>query len=340
MTVPSGIGSWPGTDIREAATIVRDLLAALDTREGESGDGGVTGLPYLPELPDRGPGGDLIGRTAALLVELPVDLQPMGWRLVDRPGRDLARTEALWREDLDVLAELYDGYDGRLKLAVAGPWTLAASLWLHRGERVVVDEGAARDVAESLAEGVRELLARVRRLIPGAELVVQFDEPSLPAVLAGSLPTASGFGRLRPVDPQLALGVLRGVVAAAGERTTVVHCCAAYPPLPLLRAVGASALSLDTTLLTPRGWEGVAVAFEDGIGLYAGCLPTIDGNAGGADVAGAILRSWDQIGIDRKGLVQLVVTPTCGLSGLTPSAAVSRQQVVIDVAQRLRERAD
>ena len=87
MTHASGIGSWPGTSVRDALAQVRELL------DGE--------LPYLPELPARGPGADLIGRTAGLLVGLPVDLQPTGWRLVDRPGLDAGRTAALWREDLD-----------------------------------------------------------------------------------------------------------------------------------------------------------------------------------------------------------------------------------------------
>ena len=92
MTRATGIGSWPGTDLREALRTVRDLLAE-------------DGLPYLPEAPARGPGADLIGRTAGLLVDLTVDLQPSGWRFVDRPGHDARRTSSLWRQDLDDLAE-------------------------------------------------------------------------------------------------------------------------------------------------------------------------------------------------------------------------------------------
>lgn len=331
MTQASGVGSWPGVEIREAVTVVRDLLAGLD------GDG-VTGLPYLPELPARGPGGDLIGRTAGLLVDLPVDLQPSGWRFVDRPGSDLARTQAFWREDLDVLAEAYDGYTGPLKLALAGPWTLAAGIMLHRGERVVVDDGAVRDLGESLAEGVRDLLHQVRRLVPGAQIVMQYDEPSLPAVLAGQLPTASGLGRLAPVDPQTALGVLRTVVAAAGERPTVVHCCAPYPPLPVLRASGASGLSLDTTLLTPRGWEGVAVALEEGTCLYAGCLPT-ETDVTERAAAQQVSQMWDRIGLSRSDLARVTVTPACGLAGSTPAEAIARQRAVVDIARRLAARA-
>jgi hypothetical protein len=81
------------------------------------------GLPYLPELPARGPGADIIGRGAGLLADLEVDLQPMGWRFVDRAGRDSHRTSALLREDLDELAEAFDAYEGDLKVQIAGPWT-------------------------------------------------------------------------------------------------------------------------------------------------------------------------------------------------------------------------
>ncbi|MDN5796027.1 MAG: methionine synthase [Intrasporangium sp.] len=324
MTTASGIGSWPGTSIRDALAQVRELL-----------DGH---LPYLPELPDRGPGGDLVGRSAGLLVELPVDLQPMGWRLVDRPGRDGGRIAALWREDLDELAEAFDGHTGPLKLQVAGPWTLAASIWLPRGERAVVDEGATRDLIASLAQGVREHVATVRSLVPDAEIVLQLDEPSLPAVLDGRLPTASGFGRLPAVDPQVALAGLREVLAAH-EGLTVVHCCAARPPLPLLRSAEPSALSVDCTLLGPRGWEGLAVAAESGIRLHAGVVPTDGSRTRAADLADALVDPWRRVGMPLSSLADVVVTPTCGLGGRPPEKARAVQRAAVETASELAERA-
>ena len=86
----TGVGSLPGTDPAEAVRVVL----------GELPD-----LPHLPELPARGLGADMIGRGAALLVDLPVDVQPSGWRLVDRPGRDARRAADLLARDLDALEE-------------------------------------------------------------------------------------------------------------------------------------------------------------------------------------------------------------------------------------------
>jgi len=215
----------------------------------------------------------MIGRGAGLLADLKVDLQPMGWRFVDRAGRDSHRTSALLREDLDELAEAFDGYEGDLKVQIAGPWTLASSIWLHRGERAVVDVGATRDLIGSLAEGLRVHLGELARLVPEATLVVQIDEPGLPSVLSGELPTASGFGRIRAIDPTTAAEGLRDVVAAAGDRHTVVHCCAPDVPLVVLRNTGVKAVSLDTSLLSPKGWESVAATVESGRGALGGGDP-------------------------------------------------------------------
>lgn len=356
MARATGIGSLPGTDIGESLRGVREILAVDDH------------LPYLPELPARGPGADMIGRAAGLLVDLHVDLQPAGWRLVERPGHDAARTGAFWRQDLDELAEAFDGWQGDLKLQCTGPWTLAAHLELTRGEKVLVDPGAVRDLTGSLAEGIRVHLDTVQRLVPGARLVLQVDEPSLPAVLAGHLPTASGYGHLRSVDPQRAMNGLREVLDAAGThplvplvgdrdrdpranqvppaeaplpeaRATVVHCCDRAVPLPLLRATGVGAVSLDVTDLTPQRWESIAATTEQGVALWAGCLAT-DGSSTSKAAAQVVERGWSDAGLSPRGLTDLVATPTCGLAGLTPQGAWSVQRRAVEVAAEWTERAE
>lgn len=284
----------------------------------------------------------MIGRGAGLLADLKVDLQPMGWRFVDRAGRDSKRTSALLREDLDELAEAFDGYGGDLKVQIAGPWTLASSIWLHRGERAVVDAGATRDLIGSLAEGLRVHLSELARLVPKANLLVQIDEPGLPSVLSGNLPTASGFGRIRAIDPTVAAEGLRDVVAAAGDRHTVVHCCAPDVPLVLLRDTGVKAVSLDTTLLDPRGWESVAATVESGVELWAGGVPTQDPSARVmkvTDVIDPLVRGWRRVGLPLADLGSVTLTPTCGLAGLSPSGATSVQRLAVDAARALTETA-
>jgi methionine synthase II (cobalamin-independent) len=326
----TGIGSWPASDVVEAMRI-------------SFGELGERGIPYLPELPARGPGSDLLGRAAVLLVDTPVDLQPSGWRLVSRPGRDLERAQAMLRQDLEVLAEVGDGYVGPLKIQVAGPWTLAAGVYLPRLERAVLDPGACRDLVGALAEGLALHVAEVRRLVPGASVVVQVDEPGIDAVLNGRLPTASGFGRLRAVEEPVVVEGLAAVTAAAasgGAVETVVHCCAGNPPLGVLRKSGASGVSVDVGKLGAAGWEAVAEAVEAGHGLWAGAVPTSVPDRSPAAVAEAIWRPWRRLGLDVEMLERVVVTPSCGLAGLAPSAARTALTRAVDGARELARHAE
>jgi methionine synthase II (cobalamin-independent) len=307
----SAVGSWPGSDVLDAARTVLGELAEPS-------------VPHLAELPGRGPGSDVIGRGALFLVDLPVDLQPSGWRLVPRPGRDLERGQALLRQDLDVLAEVADGYQGLLKVQVAGPWTLAASLHLPRLERAVVDAGACRDIVAALAEGVAVHVAEVRRLVPGAEIVLQLDEPSIAAVLEGRIATASGMGRLRAVDEPVVVDGLRDVLDAAtkaGAVHTVLHCCAADVPVEPLLRTGVGGLSVDVSLLGVAGWEALGPGLENGLWLWAGAVPTRGAVPAAAAVADAVWTPWRRLGLDPALAAQVVVTPACGLAGTTPRDA-------------------
>ena len=172
----------PGTNPAEAMRVIA----------GELPD-----FPHLPELPDRGPGADLTGRTAGLLIDIAVEVTPRGWRLAERPGRDLVRARSMLSSDLDVLEEVLDGFRGPVKIQLCGPWTLAATLELPRTMNVAIaDPGAIADLTASLAEGAAAYAADVAKRVPGAQVVVQFDEPALPAVAGGLVPTASGLSRL------------------------------------------------------------------------------------------------------------------------------------------------
>ncbi|MGY0005520.1 methionine synthase [Micromonospora sp. I033] len=320
----TGIGSLPCTDVAEAQRIVLGELPAL---------------PHLPELPARGPGADLIGRTGGLLVELPVELYAARWRIAPRPGKDLRRARDLMERDLDQLAEQAEDYAGPVKIQAAGPFTLAASLELPIGGRLLRDPGAVRDLAGSLGEGLRGHVAAVARRLPRATVLLQLDEPSLPAVLAGRVPTESGFGTHRAVESEVARALLSGVLEAAGV-PTVVHCCAPDVPLELIRTAGAVGVALDLELVTDLDPLGEAV--DAGLGLLAGAAPALPPPAGraptSAQVADRVRRVWDQLGFPRRRLAeQVVVTPACGLAGATPAYVRTVLAACRDAGRRLAE---
>ncbi len=333
MGAATGVGSLPGTDVREAVRVVL----------GELPD-----LPHLPELPARGPGAEMTGRAVALLTALPAEWGPFGWRLVPRAGRDLHRARSLLAEDLDALEEAAEGYTGPLKVQVCGPWTLAATLELGSGEKALADPGARRDLAASLAEGVAGHVAELRRRVPGADLAVQLDEPSLPAVAEGGVPTASGFSRLRAVpEPELLehLSLLLNTVASAGAEP-VVHCCASAPPVQLLVRAGARALSVDATLLTPGADDALGEALESGVHLLLGTVPATGPAA--LPVTGPATSDVDdaqparvlghRLGVPPGELAErMSITPTCGLVGATPAYARAALGRARAAARRLVE---
>jgi hypothetical protein len=291
----TGVGSLPGTDIVEA---VKATFGELPE------------LPYLPELPARGPGADMLGRTAGLLVDLPVELYAGQWRTAARAGRDLRRTRELLRRDLDTLTDQSDGYTGPLKVQAAGPWTLAAGLDLPVGGRVLRDHGAVHDLTASLAEGLAAHVAEVSARVPGAQVLLQLDEPSLPAVLAGRVPTESGWQTLRAVSAPNVTSGLSTVVDAVGV-PVVAHCCAADVPLGLLRDAGAAAVAVDLALVEEL--DPLGELLDAGLGLFAGrAEPDAD----------ALRTLWRDLGFPAERLpVQVVVTPACGLAGATPAQA-------------------
>lgn len=316
----SGVGSLPGTDPVEATRLVVGELPEF---------------AHIPELPARGPGADLIGRSAALLVDLAVDLTPGGWRLVPRPGLDQRRAEELLARDLDAVHDVADAWTGPFKLQAAGPWTLAAGLERTRGDRAVVDAGARRDLAQSLAEGLAGHAAAVAARVPGAQLVLQLDEPSVPAVLQGGLPTVSGFGRL----PAVEAGIVEQELAALVSRLpvpVVVHCCAPRMPVELFRAAGAAALSFDLDQV--QDLDAVGAAIEAGAHLFPGVVPGTDATVPTPKATASRVQAWwRELGFPADELAAAVtLTPSCGLAGASPAYARSAMAHVREAAKYLQ----
>ncbi|WP_426003346.1 hypothetical protein ACPFL9_13815 [Paenarthrobacter sp. NyZ202] len=316
-------GTWPGTDHAEAVRTVR----------GELGD---PHLPFLPELPDRGVGADAVGRTSALLVDLAVDVQPHGWRLVDRPGKDEQRARSLLASDINVLADIAGAEDAQattLKVQFVGPLTLAANLYLHNGERSLLDYGARRDIAESLAAGVGSHLQRLAAAVPDARIVVQVDEPDIAAVMAGTIPTASGYRTLRSIAGEEVTGAWRLVVEAlksAGAVETVISVPKIEAPIERILSAGADGVAVPLKALTTRQWEQLAAAAEAGKRVWAGAMATDGPLPRTADIVNTIWRPWRQLGLPASLLSGLRVTPATGLAHLPPSTA---KEVLVRLTQ-------
>ncbi|GAA0539534.1 methionine synthase [Paractinoplanes ferrugineus] len=316
----TGIGSLPGTDIVEAQRVVL----------GELPD-----LPHLPELPERGPGADILGRSAGFLVDLPVQLYAGRWQLAPRPGQDLRRTADLLERDLDQMTEQGDGFTGVFKVQAAGPWTLAAGLEMLIGGRVLRDPGAVRDLTDSLAEGLRRHVDDVRKRLPGATVLLQLDEPSLPSVLAGQVPTESGLSSYRAVEAADAATALRTIVEAVGV-PVVAHCCAPGVPLRVFRDARVAGFALDLALL--KDLDPLGEAIEAGVGLFAGAVPTSGPKPDGKQAAERVRKLWSRLGFSpAKAARQVVVTPACGLAGASPAYVRAALIACREAGRRLAE---
>ncbi len=333
----TAIGSMPGSDPLEAARLVSGTFPELTP---------------MPELPARGVGADMLGRTAGMLLDLPVEVVPSGYRVATHPGRDQRRAADLLRWDLDALQTVAEseGAPERVKIQAAGPWTLAAGIELVRGHRVLTDHGALRDFTDSLVEGVVQHVTQVSAR-SSAPVVVQLDEPALPAVLAGDLPTPSGYGTVPAVPEPEAEGLLAGVLDRLNRAVgapVIVHCCAPRPPVSLLRRSGAGAIAFDAT--AAGSFPGALAdelgeAWEEGTVLFLGLVPTGPSSPSPvtpslADVAAPARELVARLGFDRRFLAERAVpTPTCGLAGSSSQWARLALNRAVELGRMFRDEA-
>lgn len=317
-----GGSPWGGTDAAEAHRVTLGEL-------------GADHWPVLPELPERGPGADATGRSAALLHELAVDRRPHGWR-VSPPGTagsgmDRRRAASFWREDAHRWADTA-GAEGaaaaRLAVRVRGPLSLLAGLWLPGGERVLADHGARRDVAASQLEGLTQALPRLRAATGAGALGVVLDEPWAAAVLAGALPTASGYRTVRSLPRDEARGLWRALLAALtalpgvdrlwlapGRRAASAP--ADLPRVPALAALAGESLpaSGDDDTPVPVSLVVPVGDLDDGPDGAPGTREAWEVAAGWADAGRGLtlspaartrptdlVRTWERLGADLAGL--------------------------------------
>ena len=278
----------------------------------------------------------MIGRAGALLVDIGIDTVPRGYRIA--PGRSavMRRAVSLLNEDLDALEEAWEraglrGGTRTVKVQSPGPITLAAQLELSGGHRAITDAGAVRDLTASLAEGVALHRAEVARRLD-TTVVVQFDEPLLPAALAGRLSGVTSFTPVHPVDEPVAIGLIDDCVASVGAEV-VLHSCAADLPWKMLQRSSVHAVSIDVSTLATADLDGIGEFVESGRTVLLGVIPSTAPAAHPPfeEVAKAAVAITDRLGFARSLLRERIgVTPACGLAGADPEWA----RIAIELAQK------
>lgn len=323
----TGLGSWPGVSARAAAEVV----------VGELGGS----LAHLVELPGRGVGADMIGRAGALLVDIAIDTAPRGYRLAARPGAVTRRAVSLLGEDADALEEAWEvaglrGSGHPVKVQAAGPLTLAAEVELANGHRAITDPGAMRDLAASLAEGLKTHRADLARRLD-TPVIVQLDEPSLAAAVTGRLTGVTTLSPVAAIDEAVATALLDGCAETIGGEV-LVHSCAAGLPWNVLQRSVISALALDCTGLDADYYDQIGAFIDSGRTVVMGLVPALAPAQRPAveQLASAVAGITDRIGFNRSILAERVgISPVCGMAGATPAWARTAVGLVRKVGEAL-----
>jgi methionine synthase II (cobalamin-independent) len=288
----------------------------------------------------------MIGRAAALLVDIGMDTVPRGYRIASGRSAVVRRAASLLDEDIDALEEAWEkaglrGGTRAVKVQAPGPITLAAQLELPGGHRAITDPGAVRDLAGSLAEGVAAHRAELARRLD-TQVVVQFDEPSLPAALEGRLTGVTSFTPVHPVDESVAIGLLDDCVAIVGV-DVALHSCAAGLPWKVLQRSCIHALSVDVSTLTAADLDGVGDFVDSGRTVMLGVVPTVAPSArpSAEEMAKAGVAVTDRLGFARSVLRERIgITPACGLAAATPQWARTAIELAQSIADAFAEDPD
>lgn len=308
MTSVAGHGLWPGEDILPAQLEIFEDLTSAPT--------GVTPMPFFAELPVRAAGATRLGRTLSLLDQMPVELGPHGWKLADHPGLDLERSQRLLTQDIEALGIAGAGYSGPLVIDCMGPWTLAAQLYLARGDRALTDFGAVRELGLSLSQGLRQLVEKLRSQIPGAQVTIRLDEHLLGQVAAGVLPTFSGYSRIPAVPGPVLVQHLQPVIDAikADGSTSVVSIGNAWVGIAPAVHAQADSIMMDfgtQSSWNERGWELIARAVELGHGFWMGLPAPEVSQCSGPNIrslSDSLLVPWQRIGLETRRLDDVVIS--------------------------------
>jgi hypothetical protein len=287
--------------------------------------GACPDLPFWPTRPEAVRDEEMVRQWALGLPGVGETDGGLAWVGRDKaPGRPGLAPSAAGTLD-SFLRALRSRPPGWLKVQATGPVTLA--LALRTGGREALTVPAARGpLGLGYAARVRSLMTRVREALPAWKVLLVLDEPGLGHDLVGA-------------RPNLALDLWR-TVGSTGAEVTGVHCCAA-PPWGLVLDLNPQLVSFDAVAHGDAATDDPAFRrlVESGAGVAWGLVPAADGPGAGtgagagpvdpAAVAGRLLDlvRWTAGDYLPEVLARSVVTPTCGLAGVSEPEAVRRLEV-------------
>jgi hypothetical protein len=314
--IATAIGSLPHHDAAAAAALVLRCLPEL---------------PAAPELPMRTPLEGVVAQWARAIDGIHVEADGTLTQVSALDGHE----EINAAFDAEAHAGLLTFLDiavaqpvppRRIKVQCAGPLTLGVALV----EMGIDPDVAFRLGARTARAWARALEALVGSRLPGAAIVLCFDEPALVRWRAGTA----------PLDREAATDILSTALAAPAC-LTAVHVCGrgdlrlALDAGPRLVHFDIDALDIDDAVSLSRFLEG-------GGWVVWGAIPThrpVGEQA--APLWKALLDTWCELtrrGCDPSRLrSQALVAPACGLAGHGASQAERAMMLAREIGGRVHD---
>jgi hypothetical protein len=322
----TGIGSLPFTSGTSAIRSVAEFSPEI---------------PFWPQLPQISERESIIGQGLGIVENL---IQPRdnGYGYQVKEGQLDSVLEIFHRSDGELSPSNAAGFgefegaltSGRFSSALAvkgqieGPITLAAYLF-HKGKPFLADPALFGAIAFHISQIINWQIQRLK--VAGVPVLMFVDEPAL--CLEASLANAvSEEQRLNALAATLDGARTRGAYAG-------LHCCAARPFERMCR-VHPDIISFDAHEgldLFFADWHALDFMQQGGTVAY-GIVPTRAG-VNAADSATIFLR-WlkaaSSAGDPQKFAQRAMITATCGLGLLDPSAVAESFEVAHSVSKLIR----
>ena len=319
----TGIGSLPFTSCASAIRSVAEFSPEI---------------PFWPQLPQLSERESIVGQGLGIVENL-IEPRDDGYGYQVKEGQLDSALEILHRSDGELLPMNAVGFgafedalsSGQFTSAVAvkgqieGPITLAAYVF-HKGKPFLADPALFGAIAFHISQIINWQINRLKAT--GLPVLMFVDEPAL--CLDASLANAvSERQRLNVLAAMLEDARMRGAYAG-------LHCCAARPFERMCR-VQPDIISFDAhdgLDLFFADWHALDFMQQGGTVAY-GIVPTRAG-VNAADSATIFLR-WlkaaSSAGDPQKFAQRAMITATCGLGLLDPSAVAESFEVAHSVSK-------